>query len=90
MGKKRQKKSGTSKKRNKHRKRSGSLADGADGLPSDGPIVADAPMSNMVGGFRRAVGVEKSAPDKRGWMDGALLWLLVIAVIGVVAWRFLE
>ena len=75
MGKRRQPKSGSKAKRKRPTKK----------RDADEPIRADGVMSGMVGGFRRAVGVEKT--NKRApW---SLLWtaLLVIAVVTILAYN---
>ncbi|NOY90839.1 MAG: hypothetical protein GXP55_06465 [Deltaproteobacteria bacterium] len=74
---KRQKKSGAQKKRPK--KHHGSASQ-AEQYESSGAL------SSMVGGFKRAVGV--SAPRKRGALDHVWTFLLLAAVVGVIAWRF--
>jgi hypothetical protein len=46
-------------------------------------------MGNMVGGFRRAVGSDDSKGGK-GERGGSLLWtaVLVTAAIAIIAWNF--
>lgn len=72
-------KSGTKKKRNKKYGGPGSSAgDGAQDTSGGA-------MQNMVGGFRRAVGVEKS---KSGKNDVFWTILFVIVIAAIVFWRF--
>jgi len=74
---KRQKKSGASKKRAKGYRAGESKEDDYE---------SDGAMSSMVGGFKRAVGV--STPKKRRAADHVWTILLLVAVVGLVAWRF--
>jgi hypothetical protein len=78
MAKRHQKKSSSTKKRDK--KGHGPSRSTVGGGQTTGV------MGNMIGGFRRAVGSE-SSPDSKG---GSLLWaaLLVTAAIAIVAWNF--
>ncbi len=73
-------KSGSKKKRKKKYRGPGTTKAESDAEPAGGV------MQGMVGGFRRAVGVEK--PKKPG--AGSKLWtaLLIIALAAVVYWRF--
>ena len=74
MGKRYQKKSATVKKRAKKRRSPG----------AQDPAQVDGVMSGMIGGFRRAIGVEKSS----GSSSWNLLWtaILVAVGLGVAAW----
>jgi len=47
-------------------------------------------MGNMVGGFRRAVGSDDSKGGKGEKKGGSLLWtaVLVTAAIAIIAWNF--
>ncbi len=83
MGKKRQKKSGTSKKRQRRYHGPGSAE--AESEPPESSAGGGV-MQGMVGGFRRAVGVEK--PKKRGLGDHLWTILLVVALAAVLFWRF--
>ena len=77
-----QRKSGTPKKRRKGYGGPGSQA--PSGSQSSGGA-----MQNMVGGFRRAVGVEK--PKQTGGL-GRYFWpgLLLLILAAVVYWRFIR
>ena len=77
MAKKRSK-SGSKKKRQKK-------YGGPGTTKSESEPVAGGVMQGMVGGFRRAVGVEK--PKKSG---GGKIWtfLLLAALAAIVYWRF--
>jgi hypothetical protein len=77
MGKKRQKKSGGTKKRD--RKYAG---------PQGKPVTetGGGAMQSMVGGFRRAVGVEKK--KRKTWADHIWTLLLLAVVGGLLLWRF--
>ncbi len=75
-----QSKSGTKKKRKE--KRYGGPGSSAGESAHDGGGGA---MQNMVGGFRRAVGVEKS---KSGRNDVFWTILLVLVVAAILFWRF--
>jgi len=74
----RQSKSGTKRKRAKGASPKG---EGEERYEIEGA------MSSMVGGFRRAVGVQ--SPKRRSWLDHAWTILLVAAVVGVLVYRFL-
>jgi hypothetical protein len=78
MAKRHQKKSSSTKKREK--RGHGPSRSTVGGGQTTGV------MGNMIGGFRRAVGSE-SSKDTNG---GGLLWtaVLVTAAIAVVAWNF--
>ena len=78
MTKRHQKKSSSTKKREK--KGHGPSRSTVGGGQTTGV------MGNMVGGFRRAVGSE-SSKDRKG---GSLLWtaVLVTAAIAIIAWNF--
>jgi hypothetical protein len=78
MAKRHQKKSSSTKKREK--RGHGPSRSTVGGGQTTGV------MGNMIGGFRRAVGSE-SSKDTNG---GGLLWMavLVTAAIAVVAWNF--
>ena len=73
-------KSGSKKKRKKKYRGPGSTKSESDAEPVVGGV-----MQGMVGGFRRAVGVEK---PKKG--AGGKIWtaLLILALAAVVYWRF--
>jgi len=73
-------KSGTKKKRKKKYRGPGTTKSESDGEPAGGV------MQGMVGGFRRAVGVEK--PKKPGASSKLWTALLILALAGVVYWRF--
>ena len=77
MGKKRQSKSGGKKKREK--KYAG---------PKSKPAqeTGGGAMQSMVGGFRRAVGVETA--KKKTWFDYLWTALLVLAIGGILFWKF--
>lgn len=77
MGKKRQSKSGAGKKRAKKYSQNKS--------ETDDDYEASGAMASMVGGFRRAVGVEK--PKKKDWKDYLWTIVLVLAVLGIVGWQ---
>ena len=70
MSKKRQKKSGTKKARPKQATRRAN---------ADDPIRADGVMSGMIGGFRRAVGVEKSKKSAP-WN---LVWAAILVIVAL-------
>jgi len=78
MAKQYQKKSSSTKKREK--KGHGPSRSTVGGGQTHGV------MGNMVGGFRRAVGSESSKDGK----SGSLLWIavLVTAAIAIIAWNF--
>jgi hypothetical protein len=78
MAKRYQKKSSSTKKREK--KGHGPSRSTVGGGQTHGV------MGNMVGGFRRAVGSETSKDGK----SGSLLWtaLFVTAAIAIIAWNF--
>jgi hypothetical protein len=78
MAKQYQKKSSSTKKREK--KGHGPSRSTVGGGQTHGV------MGNMVGGFRRAVGSETSKDGK----SGSLLWtaLFVTAAIAIIAWNF--
>ena len=81
MGKRsRQKKSGTKKRRERRYRGPGTTRSETDEASGGGV------MQGMVGGFRRAVGVEKS--KKAGL--GSHLWtiLLLLALGAILYWRF--
>ncbi len=73
-------KSGTKKKRSKGYGGPGSSA-GENAHEGGGGA-----MQSMVGGFRRAVGVEKKS--KKGRADVVWTILLVLAVAAILFWRF--
>ena len=81
-----QSKSGTKKKREKkyrpleEKKASAEASGEYDGGSGGGA------MQSMVGGFRRAVGVEKD--EKKGRSDVIWTILLVIAIAALLFWRF--
>ncbi len=77
--KKKQKKSGTSKHRVKRYQgpAKGTGPDEADGTGA---------MQGMVSGFKRAVGVEKK--KRKTWADHLWTVLLLLAVAGILFWRF--
>lgn len=77
MGKKRQKKSGAGKKRSKKYTQDKGM--------TDDDYEASGAMASMVGGFRRAVGVEK--PKKKNWKDYLWTILLLLAVLGIIGWQ---
>ncbi|MEM9070834.1 MAG: hypothetical protein AAGE52_20160 [Myxococcota bacterium] len=77
--KKKQKKSGTSKKRAK-RYQGPAKGTGPDETAGSGA------MQGMVSGFRRAVGVETE--KKKTWVDHVWTILLLLAVAGILFWRF--
>ena len=93
MGKSRNRKSGTKKKRSakfKPRKHQDAVpeAEMIAAPSNDEPITGSkGMMTGMVGGFRRAVGAEQPEPESRSWIDGFLLWAFLAVVLGVVAWR---
>ena len=78
MSKRYQKKSSSSKKREK--KGHGPSRSTVGGGQTHGV------MGNMIGGFRRAVGSGESKDGK----SGSLLWMavLVTAAIAIIAWNF--
>lgn len=78
MAKQYQKKSSSSKKREK--KGHGPSRSTVGGGQTHGV------MGNMIGGFRRAVG----SSDSKGEKSGSLLWtaILVTAAIAIIAWNF--
>lgn len=84
MSKRYQKKSSSSKKREK--KGHGPSRSTVGGGQTHGV------MGNMVGGFRRAVGSGESKDGKDGkdGKGGSLLWtaVLVTAAIAIIAWNF--
>ena len=80
MGKQRQKKSGTSKRRAR------SYGGPASTSSETETEVSGGVMQNMVGGFRRAVGVEK--PKKRGLRDHVWTLLLLLVLAAILFWRF--
>ena len=92
MGKGRQNKSGTKKKRAsayKARKSEDAIPEVAPHERQFDPIEgADGMMSGMVGGFRRAVGAER--PENKSSVDGLLLWVLFGVALAFVAWRFMS
>lgn len=69
---KHQKKSGTKKKRTKNQSRRGAAQDS---------VQSTGLMAGMVGGFRRAVGVEKSKQSSTGWN---VFWTAVVVVLAIV------
>ncbi|MFW2386830.1 MAG: hypothetical protein ACN4G0_00725 [Polyangiales bacterium] len=81
MSKRYQKKSSSSKKR--ERKGHGPSRSTVGGGQTHGV------MGNMIGGFRRAVGSGESKDGKEG-KGGSLLWtaVLVTAAIAIIAWNF--
>lgn len=82
MGKKRQSKSGTKRKRSKGYGGAREDRDDLDEIRSSGAL------GSMVGGFRRAVGVD-SGHRKKTLLDYTWTLVLVLAVVGILAWRFL-
>ena len=78
MAKKRSK-SGSKKKRQRK-------YGGPGTTKSESEPVAGGVMQGMVGGFRRAVGVEK--PKKKGSSGKIWTFLLIAALAAVVYWRF--
>ena len=79
MAKKKQQKSGSKKKRKKQyrpEKDDDSTENASGGA-----------MQGMVSGFRRAVGVETSKKQKT-WLDHAWTLLLLLAVAGILFWKF--
>ncbi len=77
MGKQYQKKSSTTKRRDKK-------GHGPSRSTAGGPTTGV--MGNMIGGFRRAVGSDDSKDGK----GVSLLWtaVLVTAAIAIIAWNF--
>lgn len=77
MSKQYQKKSATTKRREKR---------GGPSRNTVGNTQTHGVMGNMISGFRRAVGSESSKESK----GGSLLWtaVLVTAAIAIVAWNF--
>ncbi len=76
---KKQKKSGSKKKRNK-RYQGPAKGTGPDETGGGGA------MQGMVSGFKRAVGVETS--KKKTWVDHLWTLLLLLAVAAILFWRF--
>ncbi len=77
--KQKQKKSGTSKKRQK------SYAGPSRGTGPD-TSEGEGAMRSMVSGCKRAVGVEKK--KRKTWVDHIWTILLLIAVAGILYWKF--
>ncbi|HJL00313.1 MAG TPA: hypothetical protein RMH85_00130 [Polyangiaceae bacterium LLY-WYZ-15_(1-7)] len=82
---KRQSKSGAKKRRKKKYKGP------RDAMPSDGgsggeDYGSSGAMGGMVTGFRRAIGVEKK--KKKTWVDYTWTILLLLAIGGILFWRF--
>lgn len=77
MAKRHQKKSASTKKRDKR---------GGPSRNTVGNTQTHGVMGNMVSGFRRAVGSESSNEGK----SGSLLWtaVLVTAALAIIAWNF--
>ena len=98
---KRQKKSGASKKRQKkYRPKDKTAApsgpETGGGGGGSAPRIEDeygstGAMGNMLGGFRRAVGVAGEDEKKRRknpWLDHVWTALLILAVGAILFWRF--
>ncbi len=80
MSKRYQKKSSSTKKREKKGHAPGSALGGGH---------TTGVMGNMIHGFRRAVGSD-DPKDAKGARGGGLLWaaVLVTAAIAIIAWQF--
>jgi hypothetical protein len=75
----RQKKSGSTKKRDKRRRASGSPADSTS---------TQGTMGSLVGGFKRAIGTDEKR--ERTWKDTAMTAVLLAVVAAVLVWRFTQ